>query len=219
MSEASAPSPETPGKPPAESAPRARRVSKPRPRKTAKSAPKPDAEESPEPAEKAAPYPVFDDAPSAKPEPAAAKTPPASESEASPAPGDDWPESDSGMTGAPAPSEHPKRKRRRKKGKGGGAQNAAGAVDAEFPPQGVAEGDADSAPHQGGQQKRPNQAPRVRIDNDLLAKFAWKIYLAEVSEEGVALVGDGDARELARRCFRLAELFLEEQGRRRSVPQ
>ena len=45
--------------------------------------------------------------------------------------------------------------------------------------------------------------------------MAWKIYLAEVSEEGVALIGDNDAKDLSRRCFRLAEIFVEEQMRRR----
>lgn len=53
------------------------------------------------------------------------------------------------------------------------------------------------------------------MDPELLAKFAWKIYLSEVSEEGIALISDNDAREISRRCFRMAEIFLEEQGRRR----
>lgn len=57
--------------------------------------------------------------------------------------------------------------------------------------------------------------PRSKVDPEELAKRAWKIYLAEVSEEGVALIGDADARELSRRCFRLAEIFIEEQSRRR----
>jgi hypothetical protein len=57
--------------------------------------------------------------------------------------------------------------------------------------------------------------PRPRIDPELLTKMAWKIYLAEVSEEGVALIGDNDAKDLSRRCFRLAEIFIEEQTRRR----
>lgn len=55
---------------------------------------------------------------------------------------------------------------------------------------------------------------RTNADPEKVAKKAWKIFLAEVSEEGVALIGDNDARELARRCFRLAELFLEEESRR-----
>ena len=55
---------------------------------------------------------------------------------------------------------------------------------------------------------------RVKVDPETLARKAWKIFLAEVSEEGVALIGDQDARELARRCFRLAEIFIEEQARR-----
>lgn len=66
-------------------------------------------------------------------------------------------------------------------------------------------------------QQRPPQTPqppRRKLDAEKVAKKAWKIYLAEVSEEGVALIGDNDARELARRCFRLAEVFLEEEDRR-----
>ncbi len=63
-------------------------------------------------------------------------------------------------------------------------------------------------------QQQPQQKPRRRMDPEKVATKAWKIYLAEVSEEGVALIGDNDARELARRCFRLSELFLEEQERR-----
>lgn len=63
-------------------------------------------------------------------------------------------------------------------------------------------------------QKRPLPTPRKQADPKEIAKKAWKIFLAEVSEEGVALISDNDARELSRRCFRLAELFIEEQSRR-----
>ncbi len=59
-----------------------------------------------------------------------------------------------------------------------------------------------------------NKNQRGRLDPEKVANKAWKIFLAEVSEEGVALIGDNDARELSRRCFRLAELFIEEQQRR-----
>jgi len=58
--------------------------------------------------------------------------------------------------------------------------------------------------------------PSADLDPDKVAKFAWKIFLAEVSEEGLALIGDQDARELSRRSFRLAEVFLEEAERRQS---
>jgi hypothetical protein len=64
-------------------------------------------------------------------------------------------------------------------------------------------------------QPRPSPQPRTKADPEKVAKLALKIYLAEVSEEGVALVGDNDAKELARRCFRLAEIFIEEESRRR----
>ncbi|RYD48367.1 MAG: hypothetical protein EOP85_03680 [Verrucomicrobiaceae bacterium] len=70
-------------------------------------------------------------------------------------------------------------------------------------------------PHQPQQPQQHQQQQRPRIDPELLTKMAWKIYLAEVSEEGVALIGDNDAKELSRRCFRLAEIFAEEQMRRR----
>lgn len=62
--------------------------------------------------------------------------------------------------------------------------------------------------------QRPPQKQRSKPDPEKVATKAWKIYLAEVSEEGVALIGDNDARELARRCFRLAEIFLDEEIRR-----
>ena len=57
-------------------------------------------------------------------------------------------------------------------------------------------------------------APRPKLDPDLLAKKAWKIFQAEVGEEGLALIDDHDAREISRRCFRLAEIFMEEAARR-----
>ena len=56
--------------------------------------------------------------------------------------------------------------------------------------------------------KRPSLDPRA------VASKAWKIYKAEVGEEGLALINDNDARELTRRSFRLAEIFLEEAARR-----
>lgn len=59
-------------------------------------------------------------------------------------------------------------------------------------------------------------APRPKLDPEQVAKKAWKIYQAEVSEEGLALIDDQDAREISRRCFRLAEIFLEEASRRAS---
>jgi hypothetical protein len=110
------------------------------------------------------------------------------------------PESVGGTTQGAEGGGSNKRKRRRRKGKGGGSSAPVEGMDAPSP----APVPSSSAP----------QPAKSRINPEFLAKSAWKIYLAEVSEEGVALVGDQDARELARRCFRLAEIFLEEQGRR-----
>jgi hypothetical protein len=71
-------------------------------------------------------------------------------------------------------------------------------------------------PRDKPQENRPQQPqkPRRKPDPGKVAKNAWKIFLAEVSEEGVALIADNDARELARRCFRLSEIFLEEEEKR-----
>lgn len=60
----------------------------------------------------------------------------------------------------------------------------------------------------------PRQPQRSAIDPKTLASKAWKIYKAEVAEEGLALINDQDARDLSRRSFRLAEIFLEEASRR-----
>ena len=75
------------------------------------------------------------------------------------------------------------------------------------------QGDDEKHSRDQGRSQQKKKA-RSNVDPEKAAKKAWKIYLAEVSEEGVALIGDNDARDLARRCFRLAELFLEEEERR-----
>jgi hypothetical protein len=97
-----------------------------------------------------------------------------------------------------------KRKRRRRKGKGpAGRGGEPTPAEDRSPPQG-----AESGPQEP-------RGSRFKPDPERLAKFAWKIYLSEISEEGVALTADSDARELSKRCFRLAEIFLEEESRRR----
>lgn len=53
--------------------------------------------------------------------------------------------------------------------------------------------------------------PDHEHDLDQVAKYAWKIYLAEISEEGVAMLDQKAAKELARRCFELATIFLDEE--------
>lgn len=196
MSEEAARSPEIPASPESNDSPSARRISNPRPKKQAKSAKRKETTEvkSGEPESKASKFPEF---------------PEATAFDGDKAPQGDWPEPEAPSSGNPAVSENPKRKRRRKKGKGGGnnPQNVIPTGDVETAP-------AESAEAAQSHRQQPH-APRVKHDPELLAKHAWKIYLAEVSEEGVALVGDNDAKELSRRCFRLAEIFLDEQARRR----
>ncbi len=181
--------------------------SKSRPRKTAKSAKK-HKSKSAEPAvdeesiteKSASAFPVFD---FSETDP----SPPPAPEEFTPAA--DWPEPEPASSGEAAAPENPKRKRRRKKGKGGGQQTVSLAPIGEEAPAPVTQ---DTAP--AAQAPRHSQ-PRPKLDAEMISKLAWKIYLAEVSEEGVALIGDNDAKELSRRCFRLAEIFTEEQAKRR----
>jgi len=207
MSDETAPSPESSDNPAAEGAPRVRRISNPRIKKPAKNA----AQAAPEgdAVAEAPAAPVSDEAPKSS------GFPDFSETAEDSAPRSDWPEPEAPSSGASGGSENPKRKRRRKKGKGGSKQeNIQAPVDSESAPD-FQEGSAPQAQAPRPQPQHQNQPPRAKLDPELLAKFAWKIYLSEVSEEGVALVGDNDAKDLSRRCFRLAEIFLEEQARRR----
>lgn len=206
MSDENDSAPENLPSPANESAPRARRISTPRPKKAAK------------PSEPAAEAPA--------PESVHADHSEASEAASSEG---DWPEPDAANGGSNSPSESAKRKRRRRKGKGQSSASPNGSVQGqEAPATTIGELNesfeqaapaprppAGPPPVKGPQPQQQQQPPRVKIDPELLTKMAWKIYLAEVSEEGVALIGDADAKDLSRRCFRLAEIFIEEQSRRR----
>jgi hypothetical protein len=55
----------------------------------------------------------------------------------------------------------------------------------------------------------------VKIDAKEQAHMAWKLYSADIAEEGIALVKDEDGRKLAMRSFDLAKIFLEEKARRK----
>jgi hypothetical protein len=206
MSEETASSPETSTSPEVVSAPRARRISTPRPKKAAKSA---------------APEEIAAEIPSI-PFPSSSAPDHEEDSEAPSQAGGEWPEPESESAGGGQSQSEggPKRKRRRRKGKGqsAGAQNGGGPSNEEVytiavqEPVKSAEAPQDQRPRPAPQ---PHQPQRPKVDPELLTKMAWKIYLAEVSEEGVALIGDNDAKDLSRRCFRLAEIFIEEQTRRR----
>lgn len=62
-------------------------------------------------------------------------------------------------------------------------------------------------------QQQPGFTPD--IDPEELVRRAWKIYLGEVTEEGLALMDERTAAEASRRAFRVAELFLIEAARHR----
>ncbi len=67
-------------------------------------------------------------------------------------------------------------------------------------------------PNQNQAQQKP-----VKLNAKAVSKKAWKIFLAEVGEEGLALIGDKEAKELTKRSFRLGEIFQEEEQRRVSL--
>lgn len=68
----------------------------------------------------------------------------------------------------------------------------------------------------GGEDQQPRQGGFTpRVDPVELTRRAWKIFLGEVTEEGLALMDDRTAQEASRRAFRVAELFLLEAARRK----
>jgi hypothetical protein len=209
MSDEFPPSPEITTGSPTEGEPRVRRISNPRPKKKAKSVAE-SAGQATADSDPVDPVPRETSARRALPQ--FPSDSPAVSSGDEELPGaSDWPEPEPASPGASGTQEgSSKRKRRRKKGKGGAVQAQAAPAGQESE-----ESSETAAAPRHSAPPAQSHAPRAKVDSELLAKFAWKIYLAEVSEEGVALIGDGDARELSRRCFRLAEIFLEEQGRRR----
>jgi len=212
MSEEQDTSPASASETPEAAPARVRRISNPRPKKTAAKA-----------AGKTAAAPIVVEAPAAPAAPKEEKSVPAAVEAPAPETREDWPDaetvSESGGKGG-----NDKRKRRRRKGKGGGQNSQQGAPlseevvsHSEAPSTSGGNDAGSSAPAQmpaAVQAPRPQQQHRQQVGPEELAKRAWKIFLAEVSEEGVSLISDQDARELSKRCFRLAEIFLDEQARK-----
>jgi len=64
----------------------------------------------------------------------------------------------------------------------------------------------------GRQSKSQVDEAKVKLDDKKVAKRAWKIFLGEVGEEGLALIADKDAREMARRSLRVAEIYSREEA-------
>lgn len=64
-------------------------------------------------------------------------------------------------------------------------------------------------------QQPQQQQNTPQVDSQELVRRAWKIFLGEVTEEGLALMDDRTAAEASRRAFRVAEIFLIEAARHR----
>jgi hypothetical protein len=194
-----------------------RKATAPKARKAAKSAPKAERDSSGLPDVPQTPSPESLRPP--EPEPKQATRLEEFQEESAGKSGWPEPETIQGSTGQPPTSG--KRKRRRKKKGGQGNQVPAASGPTETPvstPAPRREQPATEPAHQEPSDPAPSrqkpQGPRARVDSDDLAEKAWKIFQSEVAEEGLALIGDQDARELSRKSFRLAEIFLEEQSRR-----
>ena len=181
-------------------------------RKTAKARPAAETDAAP-----AAEAPAAREAAPA-PEPAPERTPSASAGESVSAAGEGVSEShDAGRiaflveTPAGEPGGNSKKRRRRKKKHGKQPQQQSQHPHAVAP---HGEAPATAQPAEQASTPMMHATPRPKLDSDLVARKAWKIFQAEVGEEGLALIDDHDAREISRRCFRLAEIFLEEAARR-----
>lgn len=68
------------------------------------------------------------------------------------------------------------------------------------------------------QNSNQTQQNNPRVDPDELCRRAWKIFLGEVTEDGLALMDDRTAQEASRRAFKVAEIFLLEAARHRPAP-
>lgn len=71
-----------------------------------------------------------------------------------------------------------------------------------------------------GRQRRGANTPRRTLEPvnvKELGKKAWKIYQADIAEEGIALVDDKTGRNLALRSFDLARMFLEEEAKQKRM--
>lgn len=63
-------------------------------------------------------------------------------------------------------------------------------------------------------QRQHDRRPTRYTENpELIAKYAWQLYKGEIREEGGTLIDDRDAKKIAERAFRMAEIFLMEQAR------
>lgn len=67
---------------------------------------------------------------------------------------------------------------------------------------------------EGNAPQQPQGGSFIEVDPEELRQRAWKIFLGEVTEEGLALMDDRTAAEASRRAFRVAEIFLQESARR-----
>jgi hypothetical protein len=120
------------------------------------------------------------------------------------------------------PPGNPKKRRRRKKKHGQGQAQGGPSQDRPQQPQQTHHHPHAVSPPAEAPLPLPetthgsamHAAPRPKLDPEQVAQKAWKIFQSEVGEEGLALIDDHDAREISRRCFRLAEIFLEEAARR-----
>jgi len=62
----------------------------------------------------------------------------------------------------------------------------------------------------------PPRQDRMPLDVREISDKAWQLFAAELREEGVTFVDDGDAEKLTNRCFKLAEIFVRHRQRRTS---
>jgi len=113
-----------------------------------------------------------------------------------------------------------RRRRRRRRGGGGGESSEieAGeesAREEEFEPSRREDGKRPSVKVRQPEPRRSQdrKPSGYTEDPEKLAAYAWELFKNEVREEGGTLIEDRDARKIAERAFRMAEIFLIEESR------
>ncbi len=80
----------------------------------------------------------------------------------------------------------------------------------------------DSSQQQESQGRRPRR-PRsgkkknYKVNPQELSDKSWQVFLAEVSEEGLSLVGAKEAQEVARKSLEVTKIYLETRDRQLAV--
>ena len=64
-------------------------------------------------------------------------------------------------------------------------------------------------------QDKRETGPENHGSSDELSEMAWQLFAKEVSEDGLDLIDEKEAKKLAKKSFKTARIFLSERGKKR----